>query len=677
MDYAREIIMTGSTVEQAVQKALAALHASAEEVEVVVESEPRTRLFGLWKQQARVRVIRREKSRKSPISGQAPAVNGPSGIDKKSQDGTIALENGQIIVQHASGQGRQPVIRPGPHAKVWVNGELIKKAQVLLPGDKVRVEAVDDPPHSEIKVEIAPDKLSAILKIKRSSGHRYRLADQPPKVDLTVTAVPCESVHPPSLSVQRISDALAQAGVVYGIDWNRVQSVATSAQEQEDDFEKSIPIAFGTPPEPPVDGKVELLFPNQTGDNPSALSFLPTIKAGDPMLIKHPPQEGKPGMAVTGEMLPVRKAKDVKVKVGRGTVWDPTGLQVIATRGGRPRYLRGIAEVLPQFVLTGDAEASAGPIDFDGDIVITGTVYDGVKIRGGGKVIVGGSVYGAEITADEGIVVGKNVVFSRMVAGEGHTFMIQLVSALKELSRSLQRLVEMAETVRNHPNFRTADLQTQGDGLLIKLLLERKTPETTNALKNLLRLTQDEHHGVDDDFREFIRHIHDTLTGLGVSRIHHIREIEEFTQRLEEYTQAFEAEQGQPADVIVGSLQKCEIEGTGQIIIKGRSCYYTRLTAGRGVTMASGVFRGDQIICYEGDVTLDQVGTFLDKQVIIEVIRTGSFQANFVNRGVVVKVEGQIHRFNQPAEKVNIWLQNKELKVKADELTERSDQTHA
>jgi len=117
-------------------------------------------------------------------------------LEEKQQDGTIAINNGQVLVRAPVKGGRYPSITPGPDTRVMINGQLVQKETMVSPRDRVLVSAEDRPPQRLAEVQITPDKLEAYLDVIYAAGARLKIADQPPQTRLTVRAEAVQTVEP-------------------------------------------------------------------------------------------------------------------------------------------------------------------------------------------------------------------------------------------------------------------------------------------------------------------------------------------------------------------------------------------------------------------------------------------------------------------------------------------------
>ena len=229
---------------------------------------------------------------------------------------------------------------------------------------------------------------------------------------LTVTP-PEEGGAAPQLAAA--GAALAQGGVVVGIDQQAVLSALGPALGQK------IEVAHGTPPQPGTDGWLEpLVAVNQqrhvNADERARVDFrdrgsTPSVSPGDALMRRHPPVPGAAGQGVTGKILPVAPAKNAKFAVRlQGVEVDPADPDLLrAAVAGQPILMQDGITVEP--VLQVDAVGMAsGNIEFIGSIEIRGDVQSGMRVKAGGDITVGGNVEAAELVAGGNIVVKGGVI---------------------------------------------------------------------------------------------------------------------------------------------------------------------------------------------------------------------------------------------------------------------------
>lgn len=130
--------------------------------------------------------------------------------------------------------------------------------------------------------------------------------------------------------------------------------------------------------------------------------------------------------------------------------------------------------------------------------------------------------------------------------------------------------------------------------------------------------------------------------------------------------------QGDACDVITRHVHNSEVRASGNIVVQGGGCFYSRLWAGRGVAMQTGAFRGELATVHEGEVALSEVGSRLGAEVHIYITTDGVFRAQKVHPGVKVTIDNRTFAFQTEAQDVQVRLVDGELRVDRGRVAEKS-----
>lgn len=679
------VVTEGSTVEEAVKKALNLLQASEDEVEIVVENPPRKGFLGLWNWRARVRVRRIEKSHSETTESEAATSDvdteetGSSAADAEmstdassgmQQEATIAVRDGKVYVSTPEGRSGDPVIRPSEYTNVWVNDELLDGPQIVTDVDVIRIKAVDEPPETTVDVHISHDKYTASISVFLKPGIRYELIDTPPLADVTVQARPGKVLQPQLPTVATLRNALTEHGVVHGISAEALNNFVRLLEEDPSKAEQPVPVAFGTPMEPTVGESVELQFDpaarvrTELEDHRTdllGLYKLSSVKAGDVLGIKRPGRKGTPGKTVTGDVVPVSEPKAVEIRAGEGAAWDEDGSRLLATRGGRPTKVRNVISVNTKHTVMGDVDPSTGHIEFDGDVVVTGNVGDSMRIVSKASVSIANRVSNAVIEADESVTIGRGIVGSKVIAGAQQAQLLQLIAYFQPISDDLSRLIRAVQQVKAQMASTTA--RQLSDGNLVKRLLDDRFAGTVRRVRELNELIQQRDELPDPEIAQFAFDLQGKLIGLGPLSLRDLAEVVQLQRQAAEYADLAGTQQTAAFDIVTGFVDNSELLAAGQIELRSGGCSYSRLWAGTGVTMQSGVFRGTSMTVHQGDVDVKEAGSRASAPVQIEIVTKGQFRARLVHPGVVVAIGNQRYAFRNEERNVRVRLVDGELKV--------------
>lgn len=629
--------------------------AAAQPEEIPLRQEPHA---------AGSRPLKATRAQQPAVPAEPPPVHEQRGQEPEAEaDGRVAVEAGRVVVFPPSGRGRLPLLRVGPHVRLLINGQEVRRMSVVTATDRIEAQPVHDEPACHVRVEVSANAMQAILHVERVPGARYALLDQPPATELTLAAVAVATLPAPAPSPESIRSALAESGVTYGIDQEALErGLAVESHA-------SLVVARGEAPVPPVDARIELNFPIQphleipapeeaVRFDPLALHQVSTVQPGQLLAIRHPPRPGRPGRTVTGQPIEVAAPKEAPLRAGPGAFVDPEGNRVYAQRGGRPVFLHGVVAVLPVHVVHGDVSPRTGHVDFDGDVVVRGSVTETLRIRSAAGVFVGGVVSGAEIRAEGDVVVGQGIVRATVVAGSSALEAVELLNEVRSVCRCVRSLVDAARALEGDPRLRRAGPRPRPHGPLVKLLIERKFPALPADVERLLgRLRQHPAGGEEPplkDLQQATAELYRQLAGAGPLRLRDAGDLWQMAVRIEQAAQPLEMGAPHPADVVTRYVHNSRVEASGRIRLLQGACYYSRLRAGEGLSMEGGVFRGDELVVREGDVRLDEVGSPAGSKVRIEIAGRGTFRARRVHPGVSVTIAGATHLFRSEAGKVSI-----------------------
>lgn len=169
-------------------------------------------------------------------------------------------------------------------------------------------------------------------------------------------------------------------------------------------------IAYGEEHEHGVDAVLEVLIKDASDRRPikddhGRVHYLekgdfPHIEENEPMLRRHPPTKGKPGMSVNGKTIRAKDGKDIQFRLKDASVKvsdDDENLLVAAIAGMPVLYDKG-AQV-EQTLKIENVDLSTGHVRYRGSIEIKGDVRDGMQVVATGDIKIAGGVDAAFIKA--------------------------------------------------------------------------------------------------------------------------------------------------------------------------------------------------------------------------------------------------------------------------------------
>jgi len=247
----------------------------------------------------------------------------------------------------------------------------------------------------ELSVDVPPDELVAVVRL---------LAPEP---------------DGPALKVKDALQILTTAGVIRGIDEAALSAIINS-REYDDPFV----VASAIPPEDGEDGKLIFHFstdersgcPVEIGNGRVDLRtldlFVPVVE-GLLLVSRSNATEGQPGITVKGNSIRQRPGKEIALPRGKNVRYNDDKTEMYATCSGMVEYVNNSVNVSNVYKINGDCDTSVGNIDFDGSVLITGSVRSGYTVKATDGISVGGSVESAKLIA------GGNVEVKGGMQGAG------------------------------------------------------------------------------------------------------------------------------------------------------------------------------------------------------------------------------------------------------------------
>lgn len=260
-----------------------------------------------------------------------------------------------------------------------------KKEEMILLSRGV-VFAVDE----DMKVRISDDKMTASVRFYPPSNDGKRL------------------------SIEKIKVKLKASGVVYGVD-----ETILSGHIKKPVYCTNLIIAQGKQVFQGKDAYIEYMFNTDKGMRPKhnedgsvdfhQLNNISHVNKGDTLAVLHPAVEGKAGIDVTGGQIRPKKAAQKILSFGKDIGITEDKLRIYSLVNGHVSLQGKRVVVSNVYDVPGDVDTSTGDIDYEGNVVVHGTVRTGFRIRAAGDVEVFGSVEGAEIIAGGQVILHRGI----------------------------------------------------------------------------------------------------------------------------------------------------------------------------------------------------------------------------------------------------------------------------
>ncbi|WP_421231177.1 FapA family protein [Aeromonas sp. 603079] len=258
---------------------------------------------------------------------------------------------------------------------------------------------------ARLAVIVEKDRMSAIAQITADWGGKY-------------------------VTLEQLKEAIAISEIKQGVSEQLLTAAIQSAREASPGTLLKLVIARGQPAQNGEDTRYERLVetPAERILKPQELDHgkvdlrdlgsIVTVKAGAPLMRRHPATQGVPGFTVTGQELPAKNGKDSPMSAGEGTFISPDDPDLlIAGRAGLPCQEKAGMKV-DEVLTVKQVDVRHGHITFEGGLIVNGDVNPGMKVRVSGDIVIGGFIEGGVIEAGGSITVRHGIIGRRNEQGE-------------------------------------------------------------------------------------------------------------------------------------------------------------------------------------------------------------------------------------------------------------------
>ena len=568
----------------------------------------------------------------------------------QTQDGAIQIKDGQVVVTNPGPEGVPAEIWPSDQVDIYVDGKLINNKTSVTADNQVVLEAKEVPGERSININIDKKKMQVYLAVEVNPGMKCAVKDiAPVKV---MEKVPTDIITVPEapITFEEVCQALEKKGVVHGIDYEAIREAIDKCTGDP------VLVASGTKMVPGRDAYIEACFQDGEYVEKCEDAFrvdnfdygtIASVEVGVVVARKIPAQPGKAGMDVTGKTIDPPKTRDVELKAGPGVELSEDGREAIAKINGRPQLKGGIAAVVPMLTIDGDVDKNTGNVYFAGDILVTGNVLDAMKVRAGGSIQIMGNAAHCQIEAGGDISIARNAINANLKSGGVKVHLFPIRDSLQTILASIEELLEvLGKFFGDSRVMERPEVIKHGPGALLKIILDTRYPQLSKDLQELdemfASLAESEQTLFDNSLSLLTGQLKENLSGANPLKF---RERGEITALLKEYVKRCQSgledimwALRDKSSISVGYTQHSDLEATGDVIIKGKGCYNTKIVCGGNVIAKEpkSFFRGGQITA-EGNVDIYELGSPGGAVTTVEVPANSLVNFTAAYPGVTIK----------------------------------------
>ena len=124
-------------------------------------------------------------------------------------------------------------------------------------------------------------------------------------------------------------------------------------------------------------------------------------------------------MDIFGEMITVASPEDILFVAGNNTRLSEDALEIVATAEGRPHLdAMGTVSVYPEMRINGDVDYETGNINFNGNLVVSGTIREGFSVRCANLTV--DQIHGAEVNITGNLNVSSGIIDADVINVQGN-----------------------------------------------------------------------------------------------------------------------------------------------------------------------------------------------------------------------------------------------------------------
>lgn len=582
----------------------------------------------------------------------------------------IGIINGEVLFSENLDGDKYPSLIPDPNLIVWVNDKKVSEETTVTPEDKIEVTPKEETVSpAELNITISEDKLSAYLKINPIVKKTFTIIDQDPKENLHLFTQE-KTIEENTITKEDIQKALNKQKVIYGVKEDIIDKILESPLATE----KPVEIAKGKPPEPGKDATVQYLFkqefqtapainPNGKVDHKEILK-IPYVEAGTELVKITPAVEGVPGTTVTNEIIKVKPPKDYTLKTDDTTCLDSSELTTIkATSNGYPIVEEKdntlTASVSSSYNHEGNVDLSTGNLRFQGNIIIEGSITEGLAVMAGKDVQIKGEVNSAAVQSGGNIKTFKNIITSTLRAGGAETLLLQLLPVTTSLEENIKKLVSIIETLKTHPKLNEKTLEGAEFLKVVRLLSATKLPDIAKEVESFEQLSNQlfEHSlsfNLPEKLLNSIYKLRKNMVEVFTSNKDLPVNLDAILNKFRYINSEIENHPIPENDITASYCLNSNLETSGNIYINGQGSYQSQLVAG-GEVHVTGIVRGGMILANK-DVFINEIGSEAGVISEVTVPENSNVHLKKAHENVLITIGKQKHRFKMLQTNVEAYL---------------------
>lgn len=404
-----------------------------------------------------------------------------------------------------------------------------------------------------------------------------------------------------------------------------------------------VAVASGVRPTEPQPGRLEPLFPEPPqllGPDQQTIRQVPYVEPGTDIAVIRDPVAGREGTDVFGQPIRARLPVRARVFLGPGTSLNDDGRTIYATVAGRPVYWgrpdRPMVRVAGAHLHQGDVTPKTGNLHFKGDVVVTGSVRETMRVAAEGSIKILGGVTVATIEAGQHVEITGVAANAKILAGGVLGVYTRVTPLLEDLVYQLDWLRTNVEYLLRHPSFQRVETQKVEFGRVIRLMLDSKLKTFPAAVRDLVTIVRNAGDAMETDVADLVKRLSMAFGDQGQSQLRSMQDLASLADTARRTREALDTVGLPLARVQVGGTLHSTISCSGDVETGPDGALYSEITALGRVTVA-GRLSGGAVYGRSG-IRAAQVGAPAATVTELRVGAAASVSAQVAHPGTVIRI---------------------------------------
>jgi len=259
------------------------------------------------------------------------------------------------------------------------------------------------------------------MKVSSFANEKAATGEEAFKIEITEDKMMAKIIFFPSedaFNKELILRKLKARGVILGINEELV-----NALEVEREYNIPYIVAEGRPAVDGVPAVITYMFKTEKDTRPDIddegnvnykkLNVIANVKKGQMLARLVPVKAGVEGANLSGDPLPPRMPKVVRLRYGKNIIVNEDKTELYAATDGLVKLFEGKVMVNNVYEVPNNVGPSTGNVEFEGTVIVHGNILTGFSVHAKGDVEVMGAVEGAEIKS------GGNITLHAGIQGMG------------------------------------------------------------------------------------------------------------------------------------------------------------------------------------------------------------------------------------------------------------------